>query len=300
MEPSPPLLRYRNREIRSEDLATIHELMRARPGHGRLDLSRELCALWGWRQANGAPAEYACRDLLLRLSERGLLEMPLPRLRRPGALKRHPLLPAELIALAWLPVTGPLPQSSTAFEVRPTERQERDGVRLFMERYHYLGWCSPIGEHVLHAAFLEGELVALLCWAAAAARVPTRERLIGWDEATRRRHLHLVANNTRFLVLPWVRVRHLASKVLSASTRRLSADWQAAHGHPVLLAETFVDTARFRGTCYRAANWRYLGQTAGRTKRGNQFLHQGTPKAVFVRELHRKALPLLRREREET
>jgi hypothetical protein len=293
MDASPPLLRYRNREIREEDLAEIRELMKARPELGRQDLSQELCATWGWLQPNGSPAEFACRDLLLRLGERGLLELPPPRYRRPAVVRRkHPLLPPELIPVAWLPVTGRL--ASARLQVRPTEPQERDGVRLFIGRYHYLGWHAPIGEHVLHAAVLEGELVALLCWAAAAARVPTRERLIGWDESARRQRLHFVANNTRFLMLPWVRVPHLASQVLAASTRRLAADWQAAHGHPVHLAETFVDSARFRGTCYRAAGWRYLGQTAGRTKRGNQFLHEGSPKAVFVRELHRKALSLLR------
>jgi hypothetical protein len=165
-----------------------------------------------------------------------------------------------------------------------------------MARYHYLGDRTPVGEHLLYAAFLADELVALLGWAAAAFRCPSREAFIGWDEATKRRRLHLVANNVRFLVLPWVHVKNLASKILALNLRRLSSDWQAVWRHRVYLAETFVDAARFRGTCYRAANWRYLGETAGRTKRGNAYLHGGSPKSVYVYALHREACRLLRGE----
>jgi hypothetical protein len=291
MDESSPLLRYRNREVREADIAVVRTMVLERPDLGRTALSLELCRRWDWRQANGGYAQFACADLLLRLEERGFVELP-PRLKGPKVKRKHPLLPAGLIPIPWLPVSGPL--GSATLEVRPTSREERFGVRVYVERYHYLGWQAPIGEHLIHAAFLDGELVALVLWAAAAAHVMARERFIGWDEQTRRRRLQLVANNVRFLVFPWVRVKHLASKILAASTRRLTADWTQVHGHPVYLAETFVDTGRFRGTCYRAAGWRCLGQTAGRSKRGNQFLYGSSPKGIFVRELHRRALPLLR------
>jgi hypothetical protein len=293
MEPSPPLLRYRNREIRREDVAQIQEVIDRAEARSREDLSRRLCEAWGWRQANGGWATFACRDLLLRLSERGLVSLPTRERKNPPRTGcNHPELPYDLMPIAWLPVTEPA--SLRPLTVRPTMAQERFGVRVHFERYHYLGYAAPIGEHLFHAAFLDGELVALLTWAAAAAHVPLREKYIGWDEQRRRHGLHLIANNVRFLVMPWVRVKHLASKVLALSLRRLSRDWQAAHGHPVHLAETFVDTSRFRGTCYRAANWKCLGHTAGRSKRGNQYLHGATPKAVFVYSLHRDAQRLLR------
>jgi len=163
-----------------------------------------------------------------------------------------------------------------------------------MDRYHYLGDRPVVGEHVLYAALLGGELVALLGWASAAFRAPLREAYVGWDEATKRRRLHLVANNIRFLILPWVRVRHLASKILATNLRRLSPDWQRVWKHPILLAETFVDSTRFRGTCYRAANWLYLGETAGRSKHGNNYAHGGTKKALFVYPLRRHATRCLR------
>jgi hypothetical protein len=163
-----------------------------------------------------------------------------------------------------------------------------------MERYHYLGDRPIVGEHLLYSATLGEELVALLGWASAAFRAPLRESYVGWDEMTKRRRLCLVANNIRFLILPWVRVRHLASKVLALNLRRLSADWQQVWKHPLYLAETFVDTTRYRGTCYRAANWRYLGETAGRSKRGNNYRRGGTRKALYVYPLRRHATRCLR------
>jgi hypothetical protein len=293
METSPTLLRYRNREIRQAEIVQLQELIDRGGSAGREELSRRICEVWDWRQANGAWATFACRDLLLRLAERGLVSLPRrERKAPPRSGCNHPELPYDLMPIAWLPVAEPV--SLSALTVRPTTAEERFGVRVHLARYHYLGYRAPIGEHLFHAAFLDGELVALLSWAAAAAHVPLREQYIGWDEQRRRHGLHLITNNVRFLVMPWVRVKHLASKVLALSLRRLSRDWQAVHGHPVHLAETFVDTSRFRGTCYRAANWQCLGHTAGRSKRGNQFLYGATPKAVFVYELHRHARRLLR------
>lgn len=288
------LLRYRNREVTGADLEFVREQCGLWPTRGAL--VQALCAEWKWRQANGSPSLYACTDLVLRLEERGLVELPPParprrtRARRP--LARLPL-PPDLIPLTGLPVSDPDADLGELC-VRPIEREERIGWRVYMERYHYLGDRPIVGEHLLYAAFLDGELVALLGWASAALRAPLRDAYVGWDEATKRRRLHFVANNIRFLLLPWVRVRNLASKVLSLNLRRLSADWQSVWNHPVWLAETFVDPVRFRGTCYRAANWQHLGQTAGRSKRGNNYLHGGTKKLLFVYPLRRDATRQLR------
>src|SRR6266545_4565794 len=266
------LLRYRNREVTAADLEFLRQQCAA-SWATRGDLARAICRTWNWRQANGSLSSYACSDLLLRLEERGLLTLPapvpLPRRRDRKAFSHLPL-PPDLIVLTGLEVQDPHADLRTLV-VRPI-----------------------VGEHLLYAAFLDGELVALIGWASAALRAPLRETYVGWDEATKRRRLHYVANNIRFLILPWVRVRHLASKILAANLRRLSADWQAVWKHPLFLAETFVDTTRFLGTCYRASNWRYLGETAGRSKRGNAYLHGGTRKALFVYPLRRHATRRLR------
>ncbi len=289
------LLRYRNREVTGADLEFLRQQCAA-SWATRGDLARAICRTWNWRQANGSLSSYACSDLLLRLEERGLLTLPapvpLPRRRDRKAFSHLPL-PPDLIVLTGLEVQDPHADLRTLV-VRPIVAEERLGWRLYVERYHYLGDRTIVGEHLLYAAFLDGELVALIGWASAALRAPLRETYVGWDEATKRRRLHYVANNIRFLILPWVRVRHLASKILAANLRRLSADWQAVWKHPLFLAETFVDTARFRGTCYRASNWRYLGETAGRSKRGNAYLHGGTRKALFVYPLRRHATRRLR------
>ncbi len=288
------LLRYRNRELTGADI----EFLRCQCGRrwaGRGDLARAICELWDWRQANGELSECACRDLLLRLEERGLLRLPLaakPMNRDRQWLAGLPL-PAELIPLTGMELRDPDADLGELC-VRPIEEEERLGWRVYMERYHYLGVRPIVGEHLLYAALLGSELVALLGWASAALRAPLREAYVGWDETTKRRRLHLVANNIRFLVLPWIRVRHLASKILAMNLRRLSTDWQKVWKHPVYLAETFVDTGRFRGTCYRAANWKELGHTAGRTKRGNNYLHEGSKKALFVYPLRRDATRRLR------
>ena len=288
------LLRYRNRQITAADLEFIKKMC-ATSWSKRNDLIGAICEAWGWRQRNGKPSIYACYDLLKRLEERGLITLPA------GANKRRQEqhrfgglpLPVDLIPLTGLDVRDPDAELQTLC-VRPIHPEERLGWRIYMQRYHYLGDRPIVGENLLYAAFLDNELVALLGWASAALQAPLRDTYIGWDEATKRGRLHLVANNVRFLVLPWVRVRHLASKILAFNLRRLSKDWEQAWHHPVFMAETFVDTSRFRGTCYRAANWIYLGQTAGRQKRGNDYLYGATKKALFVYPLRRHATRWLR------
>lgn len=291
------LLRYRNREVTAADLEYLRGQC-VRSWSGRTELALAVCEAWNWRQSNGALSQYACSDLLLRLEERGLVSLPsakAPPKKRDRKWLAHLPLPPDLIALTGLELRDPEADLGQLC-VRPIADEERLGWRVYMERFHYLGDRPIVGEHLLYAALMGSELVALLGWASAALRAPLREMYVGWDEATKRRRLHLVANNIRFLVLPWIRVRHLASKILAMNLRRLSADWQKVWKHPVYLAETFVDTGRFRGTCYRAANWKELGQTAGRRKRGNEYLYDSSKKALFVYPLHRDATQRLRDE----
>ena len=281
----PVLLRYRNRGIREADLVLIRSLVE--PGVTRSQLYRAVCEAWGWKQANGKPSIQGCQDLLLRLEERGHIRLA-PRRGQASGRKQLPRLPLDLVPFSWVEVSSPEACLDT-LSIRPIAPEERLGWRLFMDRYHYLGWRRIVGEHLLYAAFLGTELVSLVGWAGAALQAPLRDTYLGWDEATKRARLSLVVNNIRFLIFPWVRVRHLASKVLACNLRRLNADWQKAWGHPVWLAETFVDTSRFKGTCYRAANWLHLGQTAGRSRHANRYPHNGVPKALFVYPLGRHA-----------
>lgn len=288
---APPIVRYRNRDIYEEDVEALRTIIAEHDTLNRTDVYKAVCEAWDWRQANGSLSEIACRDLMLRLQEWGHIELP-PSRRGPPKRRQLPRIPMDMIALMGLPVTAD-DADLDSLVVRPIFPEERLGWQIYMQRYHYLGYRPIVGEHILYAAFLGSELVALMGWASAAFRAPLREQYIGWSEDTKRKRLHFVANNIRFLILPWIRVPHLASKVLACNLRRLSEDWIQSRNHPIYLAETFVDTAHFRGTCYRAANWQCLGQTTGRTKRGNLYLFNHAPKALYVYPLHRQARSLL-------
>lgn len=150
-----------------------------------------------------------------------------------------------------------------------------------------------VGEYLRYEVLLDGQTVACLGWASAAWKIEDRDRFIGWDHDTRKKNLHFVVNNVRFLILPSIRIEHLASKILAMNLKRLNRDWQAAFDHPVYLAETFVDTSRYPGTCYRAANWKHAGQTKGNAKRGNAYIHHGQSKAIYLYPLHRDYKRLL-------
>ena len=177
--------------------------------------------------------------------------------------------------------------SGSTLLVRPLRAGELLGWRAHMERFHYLGDAALVGESLRYLAQLDGELVALLSWGSASLHNGPRDGYAGWDEATRKAKLDGVVNNARFLVLPWGRHPHLASRVLAANLRRLSRDWEEVYGHRVVLAETFVDTSRFRGTCYRASNWIHVGETKGWSKSGSAYRFHGQPKAVWLYPLAR-------------
>jgi hypothetical protein len=280
LPPAPVLLRYRRRCIGPAELAFIRATLTAHAAEGRTRISQRLCTAWDWRQPNGQLKEYACRDLLLRLEERGYLTLP-PRRRAPAG-------PCQQDVVGPVPPPGPPLTAADlgTLLVRPVARAERPLWKACLAHYHYLGYRPGAGEQLGYVAYLQGQLVACLAWGAAAYRNGPREAYLGWDQATKRARLPLVVQNTRFLLLPGVRVPHLASKVLAANLRRLRADWQARYGHGLLLAETFVDPTRFRGTCYRAANWVGLGATQGAGKHGNRYRRHGVPKLVFVYPLH--------------
>jgi hypothetical protein len=283
-----PLFRYRNRQLGIQDIYFIQGLISKEYLRGRSHIARSLCEAWQWVQPNGKAKECAARDLLLRLEEKDLIALP-PRLRtkvnRKKAYDQVPIFCQESL-------DGSISQyDQPEIEVLDS----RDGYLwdYLVQHYHYLGRPALVGEHGRHLVRLRGQEIACLAWASAAWKVKSRDQFIGWDESSKRKNLYLLANNTRFLILDWVRIKHLASKILALSLRRLSADWQKRYGHPIVLAETFVDLSRFTGTCYQAANWRYVGQTKGSAKRGNSYCYHGQPKAVYLYPLHRQFKRLL-------
>jgi hypothetical protein len=280
----PVIFRYRARDLTGQDIEEIRQTVALHADKGRSHISRILCQRWNWLQPNGQYKEYAARDLLLRLEEQGHVQLP-PRLRPKNNLKRK--------SFSQLPLINPEPLDGdvgrySGIEITPVDSADDYLWGFLLHHHHYLGLPKLVGEHLKYLAYLDGQVVACLAWASAAFKVKSRDDVIGWNPDTRRRRLHLIANNARFLVLPWVRVKNLASKLLALNCRRLSADWYRRYRHPLFLAETFVDTARFAGTCYKAANWRYVGQTRGSAKRGNSYSRHGQSKAVYLYPLVRR------------
>ena len=259
-----PILSYRGRTVTAADLETIRALLGAHPELSRRAFSQRLCEHWDWRQPNGALRDMVARSLLLVLHRAGHIVLPPVRQQPPNnAIARRRPAPAALD-------TNPLERRLGAvqpLELLAVRRTPQEGLydRLIAQ-YHYLGPAHGVGEQVKYLAFSHGRPLACVGFASAPRHLAPRDRFIGWSPAVRRAQVHLLGYNTRFLILPWVRVAHLASHLLGAVARRIGADWQALYGHPVHYLETFVDPERFAGTCYRAANWRVLGLTTGRGK----------------------------------
>jgi len=285
-------VRFGGRELDPAEIASIRQLIRAHPQANRTALARLVCRAGNWRQPNGELRVRCVRDGLVRLHEQGRIVLPASRRQAPFGTRRGGPDGADRPEGVWRR-WGRDSLDLRAVQVRPITPDERGRWREAMARFHYLGDGEIVGKTQRYVAEIGDEWLALLGWGAAVLKSRHRERYLGWDEKTKYRRLHLVANNVRFLMLPGVEVPHLASRVLAANLRRLSRDWEARYGHPILLAETFVDLGRFRGTAYRAANWIYLGQTRGMGRRGAGYESHGQPKGLFVYPLHRRARALL-------
>ena len=254
---------YRGRTISAEDLAAIRRIIAENPGASRRQLSVLVCQAWDWRQANGAWRDMVCRSMMLVLHRAGHIQLPPRRYAPPNPLAQR-ARPATDFLLDESPIRGPL-QALQPLAIRQVRRTGAEGLfNGLIERDHYLGYTQPVGEQLKYLVYTKDRPVACVAWSSGPWHMGPRDRFIGWTPAVRRRRLHLLAYNTRFLILPWVEVPHLASHVLGRITRRISADWEALYGHPIHYLETFVDRDRFKGTCYRAANWAVLGQTTGR------------------------------------
>jgi hypothetical protein len=256
--------RYRGRVVTTDDVTSIRRLIAENPGASRRRLSEKLCEAWQWKQANGALRDMVCRGLLLMLHRAGEIELPPVRFQTPNPFVRRATPEPMLIDTT--------PMTDTLGDLRPVELQQvrRTGdeplFNSLIEQHHYLGYEQPVGEHLKFLAWAQGRPIACLAWSSAPRHLGSRDRYIGWSAEARRRNIRFIAYNTRFLILPWVRVPHLASHLLGRMTAILSDDWCRMYSHPIYFAETFIDPGRFRGTCYRAANWQLLGVTTGRGK----------------------------------
>jgi len=257
------VLRYRGRIVTDTDVAFIQRLIAAHPGATRRTLSHRLCEAWNWVQPNGVLRDMVCRGLLLALHRAGHIELPPARKSNPlGPRHRKP----SRTLLCWSPLERQL-GDILPLDIAQVRRSGEEAMfDSLVETHHYLGYTRPVGEHLKYMVYAQGRPIACFAWSSAPRHIGCRDRFIGWSPQTRRKNIGFVAYNLRFLILPGVSVPHLASNLLGRMARRLSDDWTRIYGHPVYYLETFVNPQRFRGTCYRAANWICLGRTTGRGK----------------------------------
>lgn len=273
------------RELSPHDLGFIRQLIHEHPNWSRWKLSKTLCHEWNWRNAAGQLKDMAGRTLLLKLQERGFLQLPEPR-QVPASRIRQ----TRVASVGWdqSSLQSPL-RALGSLQVAEVsqDRAQRLQVACALGQFHYLGFGGAVGENLQYTVRNDqGRLLACLVFGSAAWKCQSRDAHIGWSVDQRRRNLHLLTNNTRFLILPGIRVPHLASWVLGSVCRRLSHDWRSKYGHPVHLLETFVERDRFAGSSYRAANWTQVGSTTGRTRQDRDRLIQAPVKDVYLHALH--------------
>lgn len=278
------------RQLTEADLNGIRALRAEHPHWSRQRLSEHLAQEWQWRNEAGQLKDMAARTLLLKLQARGLIDLPAPltvngnRLRRAQAPTPPQL---ELLSSQPEPMAGPLAALRPVVLERIDAPAQRRQVTQLLQQHHYRGYSGAVGENVQYLAKDRlGRELAVMVFGAAAWKVAARDEFIGWSMAQRQARLRWVVNQQRFLILPWVRVPHLASHLLALALRRLSADWQHRYGHSVWLVETFVEEQRFAATSYQAAGWIRVGETTGRTRQDRQHTLKTPIKSVWVKPLH--------------
>jgi len=246
-----------------KDLEAVKGLIERNPSAKREGLSRIICKEFGWLSANGKLKEMSCKVAMLKLHRAGLIQ--LPQTRHPN--KNGHKLQTTSISQPQFPIEKPITQIQ-AIALCPVKTKEQSRLwNELIERYHYLGYKPLPGAQIRYLIYCSDGLLSAIGFSASAWKAAPRDNWIGWNAQQREKGLHLIVNNSRFLILPWVKVKHLASKVLSLCAKRITRDWQEIYAYSPVLLETFVEKNRFKGTCYHAANWIYVGETQGRGKK---------------------------------
>ena len=274
------------RTLAPGDTAMIRALVAATPGWSRRRLSLELCAQWNWRNGQGQLKDMAARSLLVKLEQRGLIALPA---RRQTPCNRMGSRAVQVLDWDDQPIEGSISALGCwAVGEISSQAPERKVFAAALAQFHYLGCRGTVGENLQYTVRDgQGHLLACLLFGSSAWKCRERDGWIGWNPEQRAKNLNLTTNNTRFLILPWVKVPHLASAILGQVTRRLSGDWQHKYGHPIVLLETFVERDRFQGTAYRAANWTRVGSTTGRTRQDRERRLRRPVKDVYLYPLRK-------------
>lgn len=276
-------MRYCGRPFKTAEIELIRQWIATQPSLTRYRLSVKVCEEFGWRRPDGRLKDMSCRVALLRMQADGLIQLPAPRNAKPGAQLERP----DLERAVQPPVTVAVVNLNEIAVELVDPKRESLLWNTYIQRHHYLGHQLLPGAQLRYFVRCAGEIVALLGFGASAWKTLPRDAAIGWSREQRERNLHLVVNNARFLILPWIQCKNLASRILSLTAKRLADDWHARYAYRPVLMETFVEKPRFTGTCYKAANWQYLGDTQGRGKLDTFHQNAKPIKSIWIYPLAR-------------
>lgn len=283
--------KYRGRSVDKNDLEFINNLIKNNPKASRYALSRRLCEAWDWRQENGVLRDVVCRGLMLLLHREGKITLPPTRVTLKNPLVER--VKPEKVDIDSTPISQPF-KSLPALDIRLVRKTKHESLfNSLIETHHYLGYTQPVGEHLKYMVFLGDRPIACLAWCSAVRHLSSRDQFIGWNQEHRKRNLNLIAYNTRYLIMPWVKIHHLASHLLGTISRRISSDWMNVYSHPIYFLETFIDPELYKGTCYRAANWVSMGMTTGRGKNNQDKKVNRSLKEVLGYSLNKKFRTIL-------
>ena len=276
--------RYCGRSFSEDEISWIRDLIARQPQANRVRLSQLVSEGLAWLRPDGRLKEMSCRVAMLRMQRDGFISLP-PPLNRNGNGRTRPGLTTTSDPRD--PVTRSAGSLGKLVFQRVDKPQDSKLWNELIERYHYIGYKPLSGDQIRYLVFGDSNLLAALGFGSAAWKIAPRDSFIGWSLEERGRNLHLVVNNARFLIFPWVTSRNLASRILACVAQQLPLDWQARYGYRPVLLETFIDRDRFRGTCYRAANWIFAGQTQGRGKLDRQHRNSLPVKDILLYPLHK-------------
>ena len=286
-----PLI-FRGRRISEENISDINTIIKNNPQRNRMFISKEVCQIWNWRQYNGELKFLVCQTLLRQLNKDGYIKLPPGRIKKFNHFRRR--FKIEEVLIEETPINAKLRelQPIKLISVRRTENEKI--VNYLIHKYHYLGYTRPVGAHLKYIAYDKyNRILAVLIFASAPWYIGVRDKYISWNSEQRTKNLHLICNNVRYLILPWISVEHLASHLLALSRKIVPQDFQKIYNHPIYLMETFVNEDKYKGTCYIADNWIYVGTTTGRGKLSKTKKSILPKKKVFVYPLTKKFRKLL-------
>jgi len=285
---------FRGREFSLSEIEIIKQVIEDNQGKSRRHISKRICEVINWRQFNGKLKDAACREVLRRMNEAGIIDLPRLRLNPSQKSRRPKDRWKEIFKERKEPIEESLSNLGKIRLQMAGSSTEKRFWDYLIDKYHYLGYGKPIGKQIKYFIYSKENLLGSIGFADAVLKPNLRDRWIDWSIEQREKNLYLIINNSRFLILPWVKVRNLASKILSLASKQVPEDWNSYYGYKPVLFETFVDVGKFSGTAYKAASWINLGRTKGKGRCGMKYFTHNRPKDIYVYPLRKDYLRILR------